>query len=119
MIALRISLLKCNELASLAPDAGRHSYPARSPEEDTLQAVNCLLWSPSLLTLDFVQLLSMLGRRHNQELEQDTLNAEEELSQRLDAIMKDKFSARSSAFDAETPIDKTLNLLSGFIGVST
>ena len=66
--------------------------------------------------------------RHNQQLEQDTLDAEEaklrlqktadNLSQRLDAIMKDKFSAKSSAFDADTPIDKTLNFLSDYIGVS-
>lgn len=65
--------------------------------------------------------------RQNQELEQDTLEVEEEkaqlqketerLTQRLDAIMKDKFSFKSSTFDAETPIDKTLNFLSDFIGV--
>ena len=67
--------------------------------------------------------------RQNQELEQDTLDAEEEkfrlqltadrLTQRLDAIMKDKFSFKCSAFDADTPIDKTLNFLSDYIGVST
>ena len=66
--------------------------------------------------------------RHNQQLEQDTLGAEEatlriqktadNLSQRLDAIMKDRFSFKSSAFDADTPIDKTLNFLSDYIGVS-
>ena len=71
---------------------------------------------------------SELVRRHNQQLEQDTLDAEEakvrlqktadNLSQRLDAIMKDRFSFKSSAFDADTPVDKTLNFLSDYIGVS-
>lgn len=68
-----------------------------------------------------------LGCRHNQELEQDTIEAEEEklqlqitadrLSERLDAIMKDCFNCKSSSFDADTPIDKTLNFLSDYIGV--
>lgn len=67
--------------------------------------------------------------RQNQELEQGTFEAEEEklrlqmtadrLTERLDAIMKDRFSFKSSAFDADTPIDKTLNFLSDYIGVRT
>lgn len=40
-----------------------------------------------------------------------------ELAERLDAVMRDKFAGRSSGFDADTPIDKTLNFLSSFIAV--
>lgn len=41
-----------------------------------------------------------------------------ELAQRLDAVMHDKFAHQSSGFDADTPIDKTLNFLQSFIAVS-
>ena len=40
-----------------------------------------------------------------------------ELAQRLDAIMHDKFEHQSAGFDADTPIDKTLNLLHSIIAV--
>ena len=39
------------------------------------------------------------------------------LALRLDAVLKDKFTPRSS-FDADTPIDKTLNFLQEVIAVS-
>ncbi|KAL3144948.1 hypothetical protein ABBQ32_003454 [Trebouxia sp. C0010 RCD-2024] len=59
-------------------------------------------------------------QRHNQELEQDSVAMHEEqrklerearsLALRLDAVLKDKFTPRTS-FDADTPIDKTLKFL--------
>ena len=65
--------------------------------------------------------------RHNQELEQDSAAMSEEkerlrqeadsLAERLEAVMHDKFNPRQS-FDADTPIDKTLNFLQSFIAVS-
>lgn len=65
--------------------------------------------------------------RHNQELEQDAVVTNEEkrclkleadsLAQRLQAVMHDKFQPRAG-FDADTPIDKTLNFLQSVIGVS-
>lgn len=65
--------------------------------------------------------------RHNQELEQDSVAMHEEqrklerearsLALRLDAVLKDKFTARTS-FDADTPIDKTLKFLQEVIAVS-
>lgn len=39
------------------------------------------------------------------------------LALRLDAVLKDKFTARTS-FDADTPIDKTLKFLQEVIAVS-
>lgn len=64
--------------------------------------------------------------RHNQELEQDAVVTNEEkrqlqleadsLAQRLEAVMHDKFQPRAG-FDADTPIDKTLNFLQSCIGV--
>ena len=66
--------------------------------------------------------------RHNQELEEDSVTMSEEkerlrqeadsLAKRLEAIMHDKFEPRVG-FDADTPIDKTLNFLQNVIGVST
>ena len=66
--------------------------------------------------------------RHNQELEQDSADMQQEkarlkseaeaLAQRLDAVMHDKFKHQTSGFDADTPIDKTLNFLHSFIAVS-
>ena len=66
--------------------------------------------------------------RHNQELEEDSATMCEEkarlqqeadsLAQRLEAVMHDKFKPRA-AFDADTPIDKTLNFLQAFIAVRT
>ena len=66
--------------------------------------------------------------RHNQELEQDSAAMSEEkerlrqeadsLAERLEAVMHDKFNPRQS-FDADTPIDKTLNFLQSFIAVSS
>lgn len=41
-----------------------------------------------------------------------------ELAMRLDAVMRDKFAHSPTGFDADTPIDKTLNLLHGIIAVS-
>ena len=68
----------------------------------------------------------MVGR-HNQELEQDSVAMHEEqrklerearsLALRLDAVLKDKFTARTT-FDADTPIDKTLKFLQEVIAVS-
>lgn len=64
--------------------------------------------------------------RHNQELEQDSVAMHEEqrklerearsLALRLDAVLKDKFTPRTS-FDADTPIDKTLKFLQKVIAV--
>lgn len=67
--------------------------------------------------------------RQNQALEQDSLTMFEErtqlqnqadtLSERLEAVLHDKFAPRSgSSFDADTPIDKTLNMLQSIISVS-
>ena len=39
------------------------------------------------------------------------------LAQRLEVIMHDKFQHHHSAFDSDTPIDKTLSFLQAFIGV--
>ena len=39
------------------------------------------------------------------------------LAQRLEAVLQDKFTPRT-AFDADTPIDKTLKFLQECIGVS-
>ena len=69
----------------------------------------------------------MAVSRHNQELEQDSVTMHEEqrklerearsLALRLDAVLKDKFTARTN-FDADTPIDKTLKFLQEVIAVS-
>ena len=63
--------------------------------------------------------------RHNQALEQDSAAMQEEqarltqeahnLSQRMEALMHDKFELHDSKFDAETPIDKVLNVMQAFI----
>ncbi|KAL0024765.1 hypothetical protein WJX79_003822 [Trebouxia sp. C0005] len=63
-------------------------------------------------------------QRQNQELEQDSVIMQEEqrklqreansLAQRLEAVLHDKFTPRSG-FDADTPIDKTLQFLQGVI----
>ena len=52
--------------------------------------------------------------QQNLQLEQEA----QALAQRLDAVMQDKFTPRASGFDADTPIDKTLNFLQAFIAVS-
>lgn len=67
------------------------------------------------------------AHRLNQELEQDSAtmlqekarleHEAEELTQRLDAVMHDKFKHGTTGFDADTPIDKTLNFLHSFIAV--
>ena len=59
--------------------------------------------------------------RHNQALEQDSvcmqaekLRLEQEahkLSQTLSAVMNDKFEIHRTEFDADTPIDKVLNMM--------
>ncbi|KAL3155900.1 putative 3',5'-cyclic phosphodiesterase pde-3 [Trebouxia sp. C0010 RCD-2024] len=64
-------------------------------------------------------------QRRNQEMEQDSAALQQEkerleseaaeLAMRLDAVMRDKFAHQPSGFDADTPIDKTLNLLHGII----
>ncbi len=54
------------------------------------------------------------------DMQQERLRLELEakaLAQRLDAVMHDKFEHQSSGFDADTPIDKTLNFLHAFIAV--
>ena len=71
--------------------------------------------------------LLCLNDRHNQELEQDALAMDQEkaklqqeadsLAQRLEAVLNDKFEPRTS-FDADTPIDKTLNFLQSIIQVN-
>lgn len=63
--------------------------------------------------------------RHNQALEQDSMTMHEEklmleheaelLSKRLAAVMKDKQEPHSTEFDAETPIDKVLNVMQSYI----
>ena len=65
--------------------------------------------------------------RQNEGLEQDALAMQVKqarlqqeakiLSERLHAVLKDR-CVRRSGFDAETPIDKTLNYLQGVITVS-
>lgn len=65
--------------------------------------------------------------RQNEGLEQDALAMQVKqarlqqeakiLSERLHAVLKDR-CVRKSGFDAETPIDKTLNYLQGVITVS-
>ena len=64
-------------------------------------------------------------RRHNQALEQDSLTMQEDklrlereaeaLSKRLAAVMTAKYEPRSTEFDAETPIDKVLNVMHSYI----
>lgn len=64
--------------------------------------------------------------RHNQELEEDSAAMQQErlqlqqqaesIAQRLEAVLSDKFVART-AFDADTPIDKTLAFLQDVIKV--
>ncbi|KAL3145886.1 putative 3',5'-cyclic phosphodiesterase pde-3 [Trebouxia sp. C0009 RCD-2024] len=64
-------------------------------------------------------------QRKNQEMEQDSAALQQEkerleseaaeLAMRLDAVMRDKFAHSPTGFDADTPIDKTLNLLHGII----
>lgn len=45
-------------------------------------------------------------------------NQADTLSERLEAVLHDKFAPRSgSSFDADTPIDKTLNMLQKIISV--
>ena len=51
----------------------------------------------------------------NEEKRQLQLEADS-LAQRLEAVMHDKFQPRAG-FDADTPIDKTLNFLQSCIGV--
>lgn len=63
--------------------------------------------------------------RHNQALEQDSLAMQEEklrlereaedLSKRLAAVMTAKYEPHSTEFDAETPIDKVLNVMHSYI----
>ncbi|KAL3161210.1 putative 3',5'-cyclic phosphodiesterase pde-3 [Trebouxia sp. C0009 RCD-2024] len=64
-------------------------------------------------------------QRHNQALEQDSLAMQEEklqlereaeaLSKRLAAVMTAKYEPHSTGFDAETPIDKVLNVMHSYI----
>lgn len=71
--------------------------------------------------------LCVLADRKNQEMEQDSAALQQdkerleseaaELAQRLDAVMHDKFEHQSAGFDADTPIDKTLNFLHCIIAV--
>ena len=68
-----------------------------------------------------------MGYRQNQELEQDSLAMHEQqlrlqeeahgLAQRLEVVLHDKFQHHRVSFDSDTPIDKTLTLLEGVIGV--
>lgn len=63
--------------------------------------------------------------RHNQALEQDSLTLQEEklrlereaeaLSKRLAVVMTAKYEPHSTEFDAETPIDKVLNVMHSYI----
>ena len=64
--------------------------------------------------------------RYNQELEEDSAAMQQErlqlqqqaesLAERLEAVLSNKFMSRT-AFDADTPIDKTLALLQELIKV--
>lgn len=68
-----------------------------------------------------------MGRRHNQELEQDALATEQEkaklqqeadsLAEQLEAVLHDKFATSGTSFDADTPIDKTRKFLQSVIMV--
>ncbi|KAL0037875.1 hypothetical protein WJX79_003284 [Trebouxia sp. C0005] len=68
-------------------------------------------------------------QRHNQALEQDSIDMQEErvrleketltLTQRMEVLMHDKFEHTTSNFDAETPIEKVLNVLQAFITQAT
>lgn len=68
-----------------------------------------------------------ITHRYNQELEEDSVAMEQEraqlqqqaesLAQRLQQILSDKF-VPAAAFDADTPIDKTLVFLQEIIKVS-
>ena len=54
-------------------------------------------------------------------MQQQNLQLEQEaqaLALRLDAVMQDRFKPSTSGFDADTPIDKTLNFLQSCIAVS-
>ena len=52
--------------------------------------------------------------------EQDRLQCEaSNLADRLQAVLEDKRHRRRLSFDAETPVDKTLNYLQCVIAVST
>ena len=85
-------------------------------------------WKALLLLLLLKLLLLLLVRRHNQELEQNSANMQQQnlqleqeaqaLALRLDAVMQDRFKPSTSGFDADTPIDKTLNFLQSCIAVS-
>ena len=87
----------------------------------------CKLSLLLLLSLLLFLLSLFLLYRYNQELEEDSAAMEQErlqlqqqaesLAQRLEAVLSDKFVARS-AFDADTPIDKTLAFLQDVIKVS-
>ena len=65
--------------------------------------------------------------RYNQELEEDTAAMEQErvqlqqqaetLARRLEAVLSDQMPVRD-AFDAETPIDKTMSFLQDIVKVS-
>jgi len=69
-----------------------------------------------------------MWRRHNEKLEQDSAAMLEEklelqrqansLVHRLDVVLHDKFESTKTAFDADTPIDKTLSYLQSIIKVS-
>jgi len=73
-----------------------------------------------------VSQLAVVGTlRHNQALEQRLVDMQEErvrleqetltLTERMEVLMHDKFEHTSSSFDAETPIEKVLNMLHAFI----
>ena len=77
------------------------------------------------LLLGSADVLSVCVYRHNQALEQDTVCMQAEklrleheahtLSQTLNAVMNDKFEIHRTEFDAETPIDKVLNMMHDLI----
>ena len=61
-----------------------------------------------------LELVSMTMQEEKSKLQQEATD----LAQQLQAVLSDKYSHRR-AFDAETPIDKTLGYLLSVIGVST
>lgn len=65
--------------------------------------------------------------RRYQDLEQDSVSyqaqkvqaeiAASALAERLQAVLQDKFRPSRTAFDADTPIDKTLSFLQSYVQV--
>ncbi|KAL0049434.1 hypothetical protein WJX82_002295 [Trebouxia sp. C0006] len=132
---------------SLQLNSHRHVQPYRSKKDGRIKWATFEMWpmsdpiggSPAVLIKKWnitneKQLEMQLEasqealQRYNQELEEDSAAMEQErlqlqqqaesLAQRLEAVLSDNFVART-AFDADTPIDKTLAFLQDVIKGST